>query len=90
VEGNDKGTDGIKVRCGVPTLGTRRRTSRMTKRSILTKMALRAHFHQNAPFRGSYLSSFSVQEDEKEKEKETEKETKRRTLNDAIESHILG
>jgi hypothetical protein len=47
-------------------------------------MALRAHFRQNAPFRGSYLSSFSVQEDEQENEKETKKEPKRRTLNDAI------
>ncbi|KAJ7833544.1 hypothetical protein B0H14DRAFT_3710629 [Mycena olivaceomarginata] len=47
-------------------------------------MASRAHFRQNAPFRGSYLSSFSVQEDEKENEKETKKEPKRRTLNDAI------
>jgi hypothetical protein len=46
-------------------------------------MASRAHFRQKAPFCGSYLSSFSVQEDEKESEKETEKETKRRTLNDA-------
>jgi hypothetical protein len=87
VEGKDKGNDGIKVQCGVLNLGTRRRT---TKRSILAKMALRAHFHKNAPFHGFYLSSFSVQEDEKESKKETEKETKRRTLNDANGSDLSG
>ncbi len=76
--GKDKGNDGIKVWCGVPDIGRTRRTSRTTKRGILAKMALRTHFRQNAPFRGSYLSSFSVQENEKE----TKKETKRRTLND--------
>ena len=76
MEGKDKGNDGIKVWCGVPNIGRRRRTSRTTKRSILAKMALQAHFRQNAPFRGSYLSSFSVQEDEKESEKETKRRQK--------------
>jgi hypothetical protein len=33
MEGKDKGTDGIKVWCGVPNIG-RRRTSRTTKRKV--------------------------------------------------------